>query len=58
MLYEHFEGIRSSPVKYRVRESRLISIDEDEGKSNVAGGSAVDQINRGQTEHSACDRLL
>jgi hypothetical protein len=24
----------------------------------VAGGSPVDQINRGQTEHSACDRML
>ena len=24
----------------------------------MAGGSAVDQINRGQTEHSALDRML
>jgi hypothetical protein len=36
-------------MKCRVRESRLISINEDEGKSTVAGVSAVYQINRGQS---------
>src|SRR6266852_6480485 len=34
---------------YRVRRSRLISINEDEGKSTGAGVSAVYQINRGQS---------
>jgi hypothetical protein len=36
-------------MKCRVRESRLISINEDEGKSTGAGVSAVYQINRGQS---------
>ncbi len=36
-------------MKCRVRESRLISINEDEGKSTGAGVSEVYQINRGQS---------
>ena len=35
-------------MKCQVHESRLISINEDEGKSTRAGVSEVDQINRGQ----------
>src|SRR6476660_9675386 len=35
-------------MKCQVHESRLISINEDEGKSTRAGISEVDQINRGQ----------
>jgi hypothetical protein len=41
-----------------VRESRLVPINEDEGKSTAAGVSVVYQINRGQTKHSALDRML
>jgi len=41
-----------------VRESRLISINEDEGKSTGAGVSAVYQVNRAQTKHSARNRML
>jgi hypothetical protein len=36
-------------MKCQVRELRLISINEDEGKSTRAGVSEVDQINRGQS---------
>jgi hypothetical protein len=36
-------------MKCQVHESRLISINEDEGKSTRAGVSEVDQINRGQS---------
>jgi len=35
-------------MKCQVHESRLISINEDEGKSTRAGVSEVDQINRGK----------
>jgi hypothetical protein len=35
-------------MKCQVHESRLVSINEDEGKSTRAGVSEVDQINRGQ----------
>jgi len=42
-------------MKCRVRESRLIS---DEGKSTGAGVSAVYQVNRAQTKHSARNRML
>src|SRR5260370_9199645 len=35
-------------MKCQVHESRLISINEDEGKSTRAGVFEVDQINRGQ----------
>src|SRR6266478_9004523 len=48
-------------MKCRVRESRLISINEDEGKSTGAGVSAVYQVNRSnraQTKHSARNRML
>src|SRR6266436_4879975 len=48
-------------MKCRVRESRLISINEDEGKSTGAGVSAVYQsiaVNRAQTKHSARNRML
>ena len=36
-------------MKCQVHESRLISINEDEGKSTKVGVSEVDQINRGQS---------
>src|SRR6266436_1377652 len=36
-------------MKRQVHESRLISINEDEGKSTRAGVSEVDQIKRGQS---------
>ena len=36
-------------MKCQVHESRLISINQDEGKSTRAGVSEVDQINRGQS---------
>jgi hypothetical protein len=44
-----------------MRESQLISINEDEGKSTGAGVSAVYQsiaVNRAQTTHSALDRMV
>ena len=55
---EHFQGTLPFPMKCRVRESRLISINEDEGKSTGAGVSAVYQINRAETKHSARNRRV
>src|SRR6266481_52727 len=43
-------------MKCQVHESRLISINEDEGKSTRAGVSEVDQINRGQPRSIAVNR--
>ncbi len=41
-----------------MRESRLIAINEGERNSTAADVFEVYQINRGQTEHSAVDRML
>ena len=46
---EHFQETLPSRDEMSVHESRLISINEDEGKSTRAGVSEVDQINRGQS---------
>jgi len=48
-------------MKCRVRESRSISINEDQEELTATGVPAVYQINRGdrdQTKHSALDRML
>jgi hypothetical protein len=44
-----FRELCPSTMKCQVYESRLISINEGEGKSTRAGVSEVDQINRGQS---------
>lgn len=41
-----------------MRESRLIAINEGERNSTAADVFGVYQIIRGQTEHSALDRML
>ncbi len=42
----------------RVRESRLMAINEGDRNSTVADVSAICLINRDETKHSALDRML
>ncbi len=45
-------------MKCRLRESRLIAINEGERSLTAADVSAVYQINGDETKHSALDRML
>ena len=45
-------------MKCRLRESRLIAINEGDRSLTAADVSAVYQINGDETKHSALDRML
>jgi hypothetical protein len=58
MSCEHFQEIRPLMMKCRLRESRLIAINEGERSLTAADVSTVYQINGDETKHSARDRML
>src|SRR5258708_10296403 len=53
-----FRKFGPSMMKCRLRESRLIAINEGERSLTAADVSAVYQINRDETKRSACNRML
>ena len=58
MSCEHFQEIRPFDDECRLRESRLIAINEGERSLTAADVSAVYQINGDETKHSARNRML